>query len=209
MFCNVVSLRNFSLCVFLLLAAESPAAILLSMTPSGGTNANTGAAGPGKTLSVYIGEDVSSDDALIGVDQARFTLEAGSIVSGTEQHGTTGFFAANNLAPGGSTFSITSTTTFVIAQELDDFVNGEPLVNAAPYVKWFEFQIDTTGLLPGTYALTLDNPNTAFADTSFTPLIPNNNLTFTVSAVPEPGSLSFLLGFSSVAFLRRKRRQTA
>jgi hypothetical protein len=195
----------FVVTAFIMVAMAFPnhatADVVLALDTAGSTTIDTGVAGSGKLLRIYISSD-SADE--IQALNTPFTIEAGDVTSGlvstSGATGTAGFFGAGNLT--NSDFVRTSGSTFVVDQFLTAPQN---LLDAANRELWFELTIDTTGVASGSYFLRLDDPNSSFFDSGANALTPNNNLTFSVSAVPEPGSLS-VIGLASVLLITRRRR---
>ena len=130
----------------LFITHQVSADIILSMDVAGSTHFDTGAAGAGKQLSVYISQDAgATDTAFVWV--ADFTLGAGVISDGTVSDtgaiGTPGYFGAGNLST--SQFNFTAgDTTFNINQESTNSM--QPVANEPTREKWFDFEIDTTGI---------------------------------------------------------------
>ena len=186
---------------FIILPRTVSADVVLALDTAGGTSVETGGAGAGKLLRIYISSD-SSDE--IQALAPTFNVQAGSVTSGVVSiaggTGTVGFFGAGNLTV--SDFVKSAETTFVI----DQFLTApQTLMNAADRELWFELTIDTSGLASGSYFLQLDDPGNSFFDSASNALATNNDLVFSVSAVPEPGSLS-VLGLASILLVARRRR---
>ncbi|MFK7770435.1 MAG: hypothetical protein AB8B55_24710 [Mariniblastus sp.] len=192
--------------VFLSTGSAANADIFLSMDSQGSQNFNTGSAGAGKLLAIHISQDATSNDRL-AVWVADFDLEAGDVTGGQVSatgSGTDGFFAAGNLST--SDFTLTSTNSFEVNQETTDFDQAIPQEPVRE--KWFELTIDTTGLADGTYDLILRSPTETFLDPDANFVTVGNQLTFTVSSVPEPGVIHFL-GFLTAFFIGRRKRSAS
>ncbi|WP_146458467.1 PEP-CTERM sorting domain-containing protein, partial [Rubripirellula tenax] len=75
-------------------------------------------------------------------------------------------------------------------------------------LRWFTVNVDTTGLAPGTYGVTLSSPNASFRNSMNRPVAARANLSFTVTAIPEPSSVVALMLIGGTGCLvHRKRRR--
>lgn len=203
------------------IAPAASANIIVSLSPGGGGNVDLGVAGAGKRIDFFIGQ-VPGTSPTVAAAVVTFNLEAGVVegetrpfpatsdngtgtVSAVGFAGTPGFFAAGNLRT--STISKESDTSFLINQFYDNL--AQPFTDATSPELWFSLNLDTTGLAAGDYAITLANPNDSFRDLTTQSIPVQSNLSFTVSAIPEPALLPALTLFSLVGLSRRRRRQAS
>jgi hypothetical protein len=214
---NLDLLRSFCLAIVLLVGYShtSSAQVVVSLDAAGNTNVDLGAAGSGKTIDFYL-SSLADTDKLFGIS-AQFTLAGGVIPgavgvesssndSGTVSAtglGTPGYFGAGNLST--SSINKGSDTFFVVNQE---FTNAaQPLPTEPTRDRWITLNLDTTGLAPNTYGISLQDVFIDETGAAFIPRVPNNDLSFTVSAitVPEPSSLLVLTAIGAMGCLRRRR----
>ncbi|MGB7325100.1 MAG: PEP-CTERM sorting domain-containing protein [Rubripirellula sp.] len=214
-----------AICLALLLTCPASADYVVSIGTPGGTNANLGLAGANRSVDFYLGEDVGGSTAqpLAGL-VATFSLEAGQVsgtqvLSGTETAsnetgtvsavgaiGTAGYLGAGNLDT--STISKESANSFLVNQFFTNI--AQPVEDFATPSRWFTVNLDTTGLAAGEYAITLSDPNNSFRNSFNQPVVTRSNLSFTVTAVPEPSSVAALaiLGCGGLMFRRTRSRKS-
>ena len=184
--------------------------IVVTVNSAGSTNVNLGTAGAGKTIDFHISQDASSSDTMAAIF-AEFTISGGVIgdppgtISATGATGTAGYYGAGNLDV--SQINRTGDTSFNINQSFDFESMLQPIKNDPERDLWFTLNLDTTGLAPGSYSIVLADPDNSFFDPTAATISANNNLSFTVSAIPEPTSLAVLglVGIGSVLVRRRKQ----
>ena len=189
-----------SLLAVALFAVPASATIVVSLDAAGGTNVDTGVTGPGKVINFFIGEDALSNNALLSI-LVDFRIQQGAITGGTVSSigavGTPGYFGAGNLSNSDFTFTPLQAT---VGQEFDDSM--QPLANDPMRDRWLTMILDTSGLASGDYAIAVTG--SAF-DSTFSVLTVQNDLTFTVTAIPEPGSFLAAAGITGICLLRKKR----
>ncbi|WP_404308010.1 hypothetical protein [Neorhodopirellula lusitana] len=196
---------------------------VISIGSPGGVNVNLGTAGTNQSIHFYLGEDVGGGTAQpLAAALASFSLEAGVVegaittggietsmnetgtVSAEGSPGTPGYFGAGNLFQ--STIEKVAESSFQINQVFSDLM--QPVQDFSAPERWFTVNLDTTGLAEGTYAITLDSPNNSFRNSSGEFVASASNLSFTVSAVPEPSSVATLMCLGCAGgFVRRFRRR--
>ncbi|TWU59931.1 hypothetical protein Poly51_02040 [Rubripirellula tenax] len=190
-------------------AMDSSAAIVISVGAARSTNVDLGPAGAGKQIDFFIGQDAASSDLVAGA-VADFILAGGLIVDPPGQVGSISgtaadpFFGSGNLST--STINFSSSSQFLINQEFTNAAQVLPEVGSS--ARWFVLDLDTTGLADGTYAIELVSPDGSFLSSVGGLISANNNLSFTVSPVPEPSSVAMFAYLSVAAgwrFSRRKR----
>ena len=159
------------LCLLLLLVCVpsnwSSADIILSLDANGSNGFDTGTAGAGKLIQVFISQDPGATDTVAGV-VADFDLQAGLVtgwtISDTGATGTPGYWGAGDLNASDLT-PIDGNTAFEVNQEFAS--TAHPVMNAPDRELWFDITIDTTGLAAGDYTLTVRNPTGSFIDNGF------------------------------------------
>lgn len=212
-------LRPFCLAIVLMVSQTvvGSADIVLSVDSSGATNVDLGLAGPGKSIDIFISQQAGSTDRLFGilaflrVDAGRIPGAIGVETSNNESGrvggttGSAGYFGESNLSV--STINKVDDRFVVINQEMTNA--AQPVPNDPTRTRWLTLNLDTTGL-DGTFGITMDDNNTFISSNppfpSFVPRAPNNALTFTVTAIPEPSSLAVLAALGGVSCLIRRRR---
>lgn len=192
----------------------------ISLDPLGNTTVNLGAPGPDQKIDFYLAEATTSSETLFGITGV-FTLEAGVIPGATNVQpltsmndsgqigSTTGlsvprpFFGEGNIRD--STITKFSETGIVVNQE---FLNGsQDLPNDPLRQLWFTLNLDTTGL-EGEYDITIADGTDFFRTSGGTvDRVANNNLSFIVTSVPEPGSLALLTIIGGASCLIRRRQR--
>lgn len=211
---------------FLLLlafAVSASADYVISVGSDGSTNVNLGLPGPSQSIDFYIGEDVGagSSRSVSGI-VATFNIEAGLVegplgsggsgtsdnatgtVSATGPTGTPGYFGAGNLdistiiKQSDSSFSVNQVFTN-LSQPVNDFTSPD---------RWFTLNLDTSGLAPGDYSISLLDPDDAFRD-SFNQTVPTRGtVSFTIAAVPEPSSFAILAFAGGIVGVTRRVRRS-
>ena len=185
------------------ITAFANADIIISLDSSGATTVDTGSAGVGKIINVFIGQDAASSDDLLGLT-VDFDFSSGAVTGGTVAAtgagAPAGFFGAGNLTV--SDFSFIPARAN-IDQEFSDGM--QPLSNAPLNEKWAEIELDTTGLANGTYTFQVRDPANSFIDSVGGSVASNRDFSFTVSSVPEPGSVALLFGLGLGGLLTRRR----
>ncbi|MFK7769852.1 MAG: PEP-CTERM sorting domain-containing protein [Mariniblastus sp.] len=193
-----------SIALCLALAGFANGDIVISLNPNGDTTVDTGAAGAGKIITVYIGQDASSSDALLG-HTVDFDFSAGVVTGGTVAEtgsgAPAGFFGAGNLNT--SNFNLDGPTTANVDQEFSDGM--QPLLNAPLNERWFELELDTTGLANGTYTFQVRDASGSFIDSVGDTVTSNQSFSFSVTSVPEPGSVACLMLVGVATLIRRRR----
>ncbi|TWU41404.1 hypothetical protein Q31b_28480 [Novipirellula aureliae] len=204
-----------ALLLVLTFSVSASADYVISVDSTGGTNVNLGLPGANRTIDFFIGEDVGAGSSLpMSGTTAIFMIQAG-IVGGTEVvpgdetadnatgrvsatgfTGTPGYFGAGSLVT--STIFKQSDLYFAINQAFPDF-SSQPLNDFTSPERWFTLNLDTSGLAPGDYAISLENPDTAFRDVDNMPVPTRANLSFTIAAVPEPSSCAMLAVVGGIA----------
>lgn len=123
-------------------------------------------------------------------------------------HSRSGVVNTNNSSP-----NSTDGTTLTGFDFSDDGSSAPNSGNPFPYSMLANqpvllFQLDLTGIALGTYQVSLDSSNTTFLDDqiNFIPInFQNTPGVFTVTAVPEPSSLTIVGLAQCVVVLRRRR----
>ncbi len=197
------------ICVFSGLSTAR-ADIGIAVDTSSSTNANVGV-GPNQTINLFLRETAPSSGtpteltAITPFFQISAPLTVAPVVSlapvGPTDSGS-GFFGDGNLNASGVTPS--GNTIFGINQEF----NNPQLLTSTPEL-WLSISIDTTGIAPGVYQLDILDQGDDFSNV-VDPTAPiffdhNDNLTFTVVAVPEPSSALLVVGIAMVVASRRRK----
>lgn len=227
--------RKLSLCLaicvsFILVSigTSSHGQILIALDESGSSSFDLGAAGSNQRLDFFIGAQpgVSNDGISAAAPDFVFEvpviLDPSSMIApqGVGSDSGSGFFGDGNLLLSDPIFrnpepaneaEASLSTGFIVNQLLNE---PEPLTDDLQL--WFSLALDTTGLVDGTYDITITNLSEAFggfviqedgtSEDQF--LESNNNLSFVISssAVPEPGSLSLLAMGGLLTVLTRRKR---
>ncbi|TWU57092.1 hypothetical protein Poly51_30130 [Rubripirellula tenax] len=213
-----------AICIVLLYSLSASADYVISIGTPGAENVDLEQSRANQSIDFFLGEDLGGSAAQpVSSVVAFFSLEQGLIEgiivpAGTETAtnatgtvsatgaGTVGYFGAGNLAA--STISKESDTSFLINQE---FTNAmQPVNDSLAPLRWFTVNVDTTGLAPGTYGVTLSSPNASFRNSMNRPVAARANLSFTVTAIPEPSSVVAIaiLGGGSLLVRRFRRRKS-
>ena len=192
--------------------SESQAEIVVSLDNLGSTNVDLGTPGLGKSIDFYISE--SGTDRLLAAAIPQFTLSAGTItnpagVISTTGAGTPGYFGEGNLDV--STIEIvpgTMSRSFIINQAFKDIAGVQEIPNDPIRSLWFTLNLDTTGLSEGSYGILFSDPDNSFFDEVGIPISTNNNLTFSITAVPEPsGFTAVAVAAAGMMLIRRRDRR--
>ena len=194
--------------MFGLSASAADGDILISVTPDGGTVAQTGEAGAGKEIDFFLAQTPGPSD-LFSANFGVFDFAAGTLTDATGA--TTGAATGSGFLGDGNLL-----TSDIIGDSGDnsllfnqEYANGaQPIPMDPNRALWLSVGLDTTGLADGIYAITLQSDsNGNFLDQTNNAIPSNRELFFQVGvdAVPEPGSLMLLGALSLVAATRRRR----
>ena len=198
----------FAACCLATWSANAYGDLFISIDGSGGIEAQTGSAGPGKTISLFLSQTTGSSDLFFG-NTGDFDFAAGTItgtaIGSTEAGVDNGFLGEGNLAT--STAAIAaSATSFNFNQEYSNGAQGIPVDPDSAL--WLTVDLDTTGLADGRYAIDLRSDASGnFLDQNANVVGSNSSLFFIVdsAAVPEPTALLFVVATSMLGTVRRRR----
>lgn len=174
-------------CCFAVLSADVYGQVIISVDSGGGLVAQTGAAGPNRTIDLFLSQAAGASDLFAG-NTGDFDFAAGTVSSvaiGSENAAVNnGFLGEGNL--GTSTTQITGGgTSFNFNQFYNDL--AQPISATPNGELWMTVVIDTTGLADGTYAIDLRaDPSGNFLDEFGNIVASNSSLSFVVDSSAGP-----------------------